>query len=81
VSAVEEETSTVTKAKESESPASSGFSSWSVPAKLNLSLPASIRRERPETTSSAPSPASVDTYSPPAPAAAAKYDLPTNFLE
>jgi hypothetical protein len=50
-----------------------------VPAKLNLSLPASIRRERPE-TSSAPSPASVDTYSPPAPAAA-KYDLPTNFLE
>jgi hypothetical protein len=73
------------KAKESEGVASSsGFSSWGVPAKLNLSLPSGMRRERPaEAPAPAPAPAAAETPYMPAAASAAglKYDLPTNFLE
>jgi len=72
------------KAKESEGVASSsGFSSWGVPAKLNLSLPSGMRRERPAEAAPAPAPAAAETPYMPAAASAAglKYDLPTNFLE
>lgn len=75
---------TQAKAKESEGVASSsGFSSWGVPAKLNLSLPSGMRRERPAEAAPAPAPAAAETPYMPAAASAAglKYDLPTNFLE
>jgi hypothetical protein len=77
-----EEEAAQAKAKESEGVASSsGFSSWGVPAKLNLSLPSGMRRERP--AEAAPAPAAAETPYMPAAASAAglKYDLPTNFLE